>query len=125
MNNTGGLPKNQTKLNQYGVRVGGPIKMPGLYDGSGKAFYFFHYEELRFPNNFTKTRSAWVPGILNGKFTYIRQTASPRTVNLLAIGATRPTPANALTRRSWRRCKNIQASMGTTASSRRRRTRGR
>ena len=57
VNNTGGLPKNDTKLNQYGARVGGPIKIPGLYDGSGKAFYFFHYEELRFPNNFTKTRS--------------------------------------------------------------------
>jgi hypothetical protein len=48
VNNTGGLPKNETKLDQYGVRVGGPIKLPGLYDGSGKAFYFFHYEELRF-----------------------------------------------------------------------------
>ena len=28
-NERNGLPKNETKLNQYGVRVGGPIKIPG------------------------------------------------------------------------------------------------
>ncbi len=28
------------KLNQFGARVGGPIVIPGLYDGKGKAFYF-------------------------------------------------------------------------------------
>ena len=89
VNNTGGLPKNQTKLNQYGVRVGGPIKIPGLYDGSGKAFYFFHYEELRFPNNFTKQRSAWVPQVLNGQFNYIVGGAV-QSVNLLALGAANP-----------------------------------
>ena len=46
------LPKNDVKLNQYGVRQGGPIVIPGLYDGRGKAFFFFNYEELRLPNNF-------------------------------------------------------------------------
>src|SRR5688572_20343778 len=30
------LPKNDTKLNQYGARIGGPVRIPGLYDGSGK-----------------------------------------------------------------------------------------
>jgi hypothetical protein len=86
VNNTGGLPKNQTKLNQYGVRVGGPIKIPGVYDGSGKAFYFFHYEELRFPNNFTKTRSAMRPETLDGTFRYIVGTET-RSVNLFSIAA--------------------------------------
>jgi hypothetical protein len=89
VNNTGGLPKNETKLNQYGVRVGGPIKIPGLYDGSGKAFYFFHYEELRFPNNFTKARSAWVPGVLDGNF-YYTVGSTTQQVNLLALAAANP-----------------------------------
>jgi len=86
VNNTGGLPKNQTKLNQYGARVGGPIKIPGMYDGSGKAFYFFHYEELRFPNNFTKTRSAMRPETLDGTFRYIVGSET-RSVNLFSIAA--------------------------------------
>ena len=43
------LPKNDIKLHQYGVRAGGPIVIPGLYDGRGKAFYMAHYEQLRFP----------------------------------------------------------------------------
>ena len=86
VNNTGGLPKNDTKLHQYGARVGGPVRIPGLYDGSGKAFYFFHYEELRFPNNFTKTRSAMRPETLDGTFRYIVG-GQVRSVNLMAIAA--------------------------------------
>ena len=86
VNNTGGLPKNDTKLNQYGARIGGPVRIPGVYDGSGKAFYFFHYEELRFPNNFTKTRSAMRPETLDGTFRY-QVGNEVRSVNLMAIAA--------------------------------------
>ena len=56
-NENAGLPKNDVMLNQYGVRQGGPIVLPGVYDGRGKAFFFFNYEELRLPNNFTRTRT--------------------------------------------------------------------
>ena len=69
-NERNGLPKNDVKLNQYGARVGGPIVIPGLYDGRGKAFYFFHYEQLRFPNSFTRTRTACHPEVLDGWFRY-------------------------------------------------------
>ena len=57
-NENAGLPKNDVALNQYGFRQGGPIVMPGLYDGRGKAFFFFNYEELRLPNNFTRHADA-------------------------------------------------------------------
>ncbi len=60
-NERNGLPKNDVKLNQWGARVGGPIVLPGLYDGRGTAFYFFHYEQLRFPNSFTRTRDVYHP----------------------------------------------------------------
>src|SRR3954468_7674706 len=43
-NTRNSLPKNEIKLNQYGVRLGGPIVIPGLYDGHDKAFFFTHYE---------------------------------------------------------------------------------
>jgi hypothetical protein len=62
------LPKNDVVLNQYGGRQGGPIVIPGLYDGRGKAFFFFNYEELRLPNDFTRTRTVLQPGAQNGLF---------------------------------------------------------
>ena len=43
-NERDGLEKNDVRLNQFGARQGGPIVIPGLYDGRGKAFFFVHYE---------------------------------------------------------------------------------
>ena len=44
---TGKAPKDIVKLNQYGFRVGGPIVIPGLFNGRDKAFFFFNYERYR------------------------------------------------------------------------------
>ena len=57
-------PKNEVKLNTFGARVGGPIVIPGLYDGRNKAFFFAHYEQIRFPNSFTRTRTVFNPRVL-------------------------------------------------------------
>src|SRR3990172_437306 len=64
------LPKNEVTLNQYGGRVGGPIVIPGLYDGHGKAFFFFNYEELKLPNEFSRTRYVLNQNARNGIFEY-------------------------------------------------------
>ena len=45
--------EDDVQLNQFGARQGGPIVIPGLYDGRGKAFFFVHYEQLRLPNSYT------------------------------------------------------------------------
>ncbi len=63
-------PKNAVKLDQFGARVGGPIVIPGVYDGHDKAFFFFHYEQIRFPNTFTRTRTVFSPRVLDGWFRY-------------------------------------------------------
>jgi hypothetical protein len=39
-NEVNNLPKNDVILHQYGFRVGGPIYIPGLFDGRDKAFFF-------------------------------------------------------------------------------------
>ncbi len=41
------LPIPPFKRNQFGAAVGGPIWIPGLYDGRDKTFWFFSYEGLR------------------------------------------------------------------------------
>ena len=82
--------KNQVELNQFGARVGGPIMIPGLYDGRNKAFFFFHYEQIRFPNSFTRTRTVFNPRVYDGWFRYqygSGANAEVREVNLLTLAA--------------------------------------
>jgi hypothetical protein len=85
-NERNGLPKNDIKLYQYGFRVGGPVVVPGLYDGHGKAFYMVHYEQLRFPNSFTRTRTVLHPRALQGFFRY-SVGSETREVNVLDLAA--------------------------------------
>jgi hypothetical protein len=79
-----GLPKNQLTLNQWGAREGGPILIPGLYDGRGKAFFFFNFEQLRFPLNNTRTRGILTTDAEQGVFRY---PGGSQSVNLFAIAA--------------------------------------
>src|SRR5262245_35661661 len=78
--------KNDVKLNQFGARAGGPIVIPGLYDGHNKAFFFFHYEQIRFPNTFTRTRTVYNPRVYSGWFRY-QFGSEVREVNLLDLAA--------------------------------------
>ena len=45
LNSVRGLPKGALTLNQPGFRLGGPVVIPGVYDGRGKMFFFVNYEE--------------------------------------------------------------------------------
>ena len=78
--------KNNVKLSQYGGRLGGPIVIPGLYNGRDKAFFFVHYEEVVFPNSFTRTRTVFNKAVYDGIFRYQCGTAVCE-VNLLQLAA--------------------------------------
>jgi len=78
--------KNAVKLNQFGARLGGPIVIPGLFDGHNKAFFFAHYEQIRFPNSFTRTRTVFNPRVYDGWFRY-QFGSEVREVNLLQLAA--------------------------------------
>jgi hypothetical protein len=78
------LPKNNVKLHTFGARAGGPIVIPGLYDGRNKAFFFGHFEEIQFPNTFTRTRTVYNPRVLDGWYRYQVGTTT-REVNLLDL----------------------------------------
>jgi hypothetical protein len=69
-NSSKGLPKNQINWNQFGFRQGGPIVIPGLYDGHNKAFYFVNYEEFRLPITSATTRQTLTPAAQSGLFQY-------------------------------------------------------
>ena len=56
-------PKSDVRLNQFGARQGGPIVR-------NKAFFFAHFEEVRNPNEASRTRTALHPRALDGWFRY-------------------------------------------------------
>ncbi len=67
---------------QPGFSIGGPISIPGLYNGRDKAFFFVNYEQLRSPGAITNTRTIMSPGSEQGLFQY-----GGGTVDLLALAA--------------------------------------
>jgi hypothetical protein len=98
---TGRAPRDRVLLNQYGFRVGGPIRIPKLYDGRDKAFFFVNYEEYRLPEQFTRTRTILTPDAETGIFKYSLTTTKPDgtkvtnqyQVNLLQMAGTTPSCA--------------------------------
>lgn len=84
-NTRNGLPRSDVVVHQTGGRVGGPISVPGLFDGRNKAFFFFNYEEFRQPTEATRTRTILTPDAQQGMFAY-NSGSEVRRVNLLALG---------------------------------------
>jgi hypothetical protein len=69
-NKRDGNAKNDVVLHQFGIRQGGPVVIPGLYDGRGKLFFFVHDEELRLPNDVSRVRTVFHPRAIDGWFRY-------------------------------------------------------
>ena len=84
-NGLNGLPIPQDTNLTNGGRIGGPIVLPGLFDGRGKAFFFFNYEDVYNPEERPRARTIIRESALLGNFTY-NQT-NPTTVNVLALAA--------------------------------------
>ncbi|MGH9660753.1 MAG: carboxypeptidase regulatory-like domain-containing protein, partial [Bryobacteraceae bacterium] len=69
-NNSKGLPRQQTGLDQWGFTLGGPVRIPRLYNGRDRTFFFFageaYHEDLHFPDESITS----VPTVLqkNGDF---------------------------------------------------------
>ena len=87
-NKVNNLPKNEVVAHQYGFRQGGPIVIPGLYDGRNKAFFFFNFERLYQPSSATRTRTMLRPEAQAGIFGYnvtVAGAQQRQTVDLLAL----------------------------------------
>jgi hypothetical protein len=86
-NNRDGVAKSEDVLYQPGTRVGGPIVIPGLFDGRDKAFFFFNYEESRSPGQNVENRTVLHPRAEQGWFRYTTAGGDVREVNLLDLAA--------------------------------------
>jgi hypothetical protein len=54
--------------NDFGASVGGPVRVPWLYNGRDKTFFFFNYEGFRQQNGGTSQLSAPTQAMLGGDF---------------------------------------------------------
>jgi hypothetical protein len=79
---TGKAPKAELRQYQPGFNAGGPIVIPGLWDGHDKAFFFFNYEDSRSPSKITRNRVILTQAAMNGVYTY-----GTTSVNLLQLAA--------------------------------------
>jgi carboxypeptidase family protein/TonB-dependent receptor-like protein len=88
-NKINNLAKNEVIMHQYGFRQGGPIVIPGLFDGRNRAFFFFNYERLYQPSSATRTnRTILRPEAQAGIFGYnvtVGGVQQRRTVDILAL----------------------------------------
>jgi len=80
------VAKAKLKQNQLGLSIGGPIRIPGVFDGRNKAFFFVNWEEFRQPSDVTRQRTILTPSSQQGIFTYVVG-GETRQVNLLQLAA--------------------------------------
>ncbi len=112
------LERNDVTVHQYGGRVGGPIVIPGLFNGRNKAFFFFNWEEFYQPTEASRTRTIINPRTQEGWFRYnvtVGGVQQVREVNMLALAAQNGYPA-ALDPITRQVLNSIRTAAGTTGT---------
>ena len=68
--NAHGNPTPSSGLDQYGFTIGGPVRLPRIYDGRDKTFFFFAWEKYHEDQEYPSEKVASVPTQLqrNGDF---------------------------------------------------------
>jgi hypothetical protein len=68
-NNLAGNPKSPLRQNQFGFVAGGPLLIPGLYNGRDQSFWLVNYEGARIRRGFQSFNNVPTPDQLAGRFT--------------------------------------------------------
>ena len=67
-NNLNGQPRPNSHRNQFGVAVGGPVYIPGVYKQRDKTFFFFNFEGHRDHNAGQYAGTLPIPAFRTGNF---------------------------------------------------------
>src|SRR3954452_11472581 len=59
--NAHGNPTPSSGLDQYGFTIGGPVRLPKVYNGKDKTFFFFAYEQYHEDQEYPSEKVASVP----------------------------------------------------------------
>lgn len=86
-NNASGIERPFQLQNRVGASAGGPVYIPGLYNGKQRTWVFGAFEVFREPLSRERTRLVLTPSARQGLFTYTPTSGGgPQTVNLLSLG---------------------------------------
>ena len=86
LNKKSNLAKPTILQNQPGFRAGGPVVIPGLYDGHSQLFFFGNYEELHQPSSITDSSNLLTTTAQSGIFQYTASGAT-QSVNLYTLAS--------------------------------------
>lgn len=67
-NNHAGAKRSIDTQNDFGASFGGPVRIPHLYNGHDKTFFYFNYEGFRFDNGGSSVTSLPPSAFQNGDF---------------------------------------------------------
>jgi Carboxypeptidase regulatory-like domain/TonB dependent receptor-like, beta-barrel len=71
INAAGTKVRPRNRRNDFGGTFGGPVRIPKLYDGRNKTFFFFSYEEFRESSGFNPSDTLPTTAYQNGDFSAI------------------------------------------------------
>jgi hypothetical protein len=75
--NSAGLPKPPYRRNQFGGSFGGPVYIPGVYDGRNRTFFFIDYEGTRIRQPETLVSTVPTALMRKGNFSELLSLANP------------------------------------------------
>jgi len=87
------LPRDKIRMTQMGGRLGGPIMIPGIFNGRDKAFFFVNYENFDLPQTYNVSRTVITEKARQGIFTYMDTTGVLRDINLYALAGAKGYPS--------------------------------
>jgi Carboxypeptidase regulatory-like domain/TonB dependent receptor len=68
---TGGKYRPVNRRNDFGGNLGGPVRIPKVYNGKDKTFFFFNYEYYKENQSLTFTDTLPAPAYMQGNFSAI------------------------------------------------------
>jgi hypothetical protein len=68
-NNAAGQKRGTLRWNQFGGRLGGPVRIPKYYDGRNRTFFIVTYEGMRYARGVAASQRVPTPLERNGDFT--------------------------------------------------------
>jgi len=79
--------RNRVRQNDWGFTVGGPIRIPKIYNGQNKSFFFFNFEQYRTATSVSNgVQTVPTAAYEAGNFTTSTPVCTTVTVNCPAIG---------------------------------------
>ncbi len=80
-----GLVRPRNRRNDFGGTLGGPVRIPKLYNGRNKTFFFFNYEEFLENTGYAFNDTVPTPAFLNGDFSAISPNGTCSLCSLYGI----------------------------------------